>query len=250
MESRVVNVQPGLVLKGTPFRGRLAEEAYQRLKKAIETNDLAPGSVIFERDLVNQFQMSRTPLREALQRLSNEGYLQQFHRGYGVVEVTDQEIINAYAVRGMLEGMAARQAAAARRRVDIARLQDVYDKEKLALSSGESDAALAMIIEEFHEVLGESSSNDLLQSVLKVARVRTEPFRRRRASIPGLLAADVEDHRAIIQAIEAGQAFLAELSLRVLIRRTIRELTGHELANDAEMADVLEYVKGKAARQD
>ncbi|MGE0057133.1 MAG: GntR family transcriptional regulator [Dehalococcoidia bacterium] len=239
----------GIALKETPFRGRLADAAYQRIKQDIETGSIAPGAVISERDLVKDFEMSRTPVREALQRLLSEGYLQQLHRGYEVVQITHREIINAYAVRGMLEGMAARQAAGTRRRVDVARLQDVHDRELEALSSEKSQEELGAITEEFHVQLAEMSSNDLLQSVLKVARSRTEPYRRRRSSIPGVAAADIEDHAKIIRAIQDGHPLLAELTVRMLIRRAIRELTGQEIIDEKEMAIVLEFVEGMAAEQ-
>jgi DNA-binding GntR family transcriptional regulator len=238
-----------LALTQKAFRGRLADEAYQRITHAIETGVMQPGSIIFERDLLKDFQMSRTPLREALQRLASEGYLRQLLRGYQVVEATHQEIINAYAVRGMLEGMAARQAAGARRRVDIARLNDVHDLEVQALSSNESRGELSRIVEEFHAVLAESSSNELLQSVLKVARTRTEPYRRRRSAIPGVMKADIEGHKKIIQAIESGHPFLAELLMRMQTRRTIRELTGRGLVDDVEMAAVLEFVEDWVEKQ-
>lgn len=249
MEFNVTEVRSGLPLKGAPFRGRLADAAYQRIKENIDAGRFLPGSVISERDLVKDFEMSRTPVREALQRLLNEGYLRQLHRGYEVVEITHQEIINAYAVRGMLEGMAARQAASARRRVDVAHLQDVHDMELKALASDRPPEELGRIVEAFHATLGEISSNDMLQSILKVARSRTEPYRRRRSSMPGVAAQDIEDHAVIIQAIQAGDPFLAELTVRMLIRRTIRDLTGRPLSDDAEMAVVHEFVAKRAAER-
>lgn len=249
MESSTNRPWLGLALKETRFRGRLSDAAYQRIKQDLETGLLPPGSVIFEKDLIEDFQMSRTPIREALQRLTNEGYVRQLHRGYEVVEVTHQEIINAYAVRGMLEGMAARQAAGARRRVDIARLQDVHDLELQALSLEESQEELSRVVEEFHVVLAEVSSNELLQSVLKVARTRTEPYRLRRSRIPGVAAADIKDHKKVIQAIQSGNPFLAELSVRMLIRRAIRELTGQAIADEAEMAEVLQFVEKMASEK-
>jgi DNA-binding GntR family transcriptional regulator len=249
MESIETQARPGFAVKEAPFRGRLADTAYRRIKDAVESGSMPPGSILYERDLVNDFHMSRTPVREALQRLLNEGFLRQLHRGYEIVELTHQEIINAYAVRGMLEGMAARQAASGRKRVAIARLQDVHDLEVEALSSEASDEELGRVIEEFHVALAESSSNDLLQSILRFSRSRTDAYRRRRLGIRGVAADDVEDHRKVIQAIQSGNALLAELSVRMLTRRIIRELTGRELSDDAEMAAVLAYVELRDAER-
>jgi DNA-binding GntR family transcriptional regulator len=245
----VAKPSQGFVLQGAPFRGRLAEGVYGQLREDIEESALAPGTTFSEKELVSRFQISRTPIREALQRLLNEGYLRQVHRGYQVVELTSQEIINAYAVRGMLEGMAARQVASARRRVDIARLQDAHDRELEALSKGESREELGQAIEEFHAVLADLSANDFLQSVLKVARFRTEPYIRRRSNISGAVEQDIEQHTKLIQAIQAGDALLAELTARMLTRRTIRELTGRDLSGDLEMAEVFEFAQRRAAER-
>ena len=239
----------GFVLQSAPFRGRLAEGVYGQLREDIEAGLLEPGSIFSEKELVARFQISRTPIREALQRLLNEGYLRQVHRGYQVVELTSQEIVNAYAVRGMLEGMAARQAASGRRRVDIARLQDAHDRELEALSNGELREEIGSAIEEFHAVLADVSANDFLQSVLKVARFRTEPYTRRRSNIPGAAEQDIEEHTRLIQAIQAGDSLLAELTARMLTRRTIRELTGRDLSGDLEMKEIFEFVERRAAER-
>ena len=117
-------------------RGRLTDLAYQRLKEDIDAGVFKPGSVVKEADLVMRFNMSRTPVREAVQRLLTEGYIQQLHRGFVVVELSDDELANIYRVRGVLEGMAARQAAGSRSRVDLALLQDIHEKEVATSSAG------------------------------------------------------------------------------------------------------------------
>lgn len=225
-----------------PHRGRLTDLAYQRLKEDIDAGVFKPGSVVKEADLVMRFNMSRTPVREAVQRLLTEGYIQQLHRGFVVVELSDTELANIYRVRGVLEGMAARQAAASRSRVDLALLQDIHDQELAAQERGGARDEMASLSDAFHNALARASHNEFLISVLELARRRAEPYRRRLLGAPGMNERVVEDHGKIIDAIAAGDRAGAELAARLHTRRTLRALRdGSELTeqDDAEEAEMI-----------
>jgi DNA-binding GntR family transcriptional regulator len=200
--------------------------AYARLKEDIDAGVFKPGSVVKEADLVMRFNMSRTPVREAVQRLLTEGYIQQLHRGFVVVELSDNELANIYRVRGVLEGMAARQAAGSRSRVDLAMLQDIHEKEVLANQAGVDRSQAGNIADEFHNALASASHNEFLISVLELARRRAEPYRRRILGAPGMNEQVIEDHAQIIEAIASGDRAKAELAARLHTRRTLRVLRG------------------------
>jgi DNA-binding GntR family transcriptional regulator len=200
--------------------------AYARLKEDIDAGVFKPGSVVKEADLVMRFNMSRTPVREAVQRLLTEGYIQQLHRGFVVVELSDNELANIYRVRGVLEGMAARQAAGSRSRVDLAMLQDIHEKEVLANEAGVDRSLAGYIAVEFHNALASASHNEFLISVLELARRRAEPYRRRILGAPGMNEQVIEDHAQIIEAIASGDLSYAELAARLHTRRTLRVLRG------------------------
>src|SRR5688572_4854988 len=169
-----------------PHRGRLTDMAYQRLKEDIDAGVFKPGSIVKEADLVMRFNMSRTPVREAVQRLLTEGYIQQLHRGFVVVELSDNELMNIYRVRGVLEGMAARQAAASRSRVDLALLQDLHEQEQAAVTRSAPRDEIGNASDAFHIALARASHNEFLISVLELARRRAEPYRRRLLGSPGM----------------------------------------------------------------
>ena len=215
------------VRPGPPqHRGRLTDLAYQRLKEDIDAGVFKPGAVVKEADLVMRFNMSRTPVREAVQRLLTEGYIQQLHRGFVVVELSDTELMNIYRVRGVLEGMAARQAAASRSRVDLALLQDIHEQEQAAVSRGASRDDIGAASDAFHIALARASHNEFLISVLELARRRAEPYRRRLLGSPGMNERVLEDHTRIIEAIASGDRSAAELAARLHTRRTLRALRG------------------------
>jgi DNA-binding GntR family transcriptional regulator len=181
---------------------------------------LAPGAVLFELDLVARLNMSRTPVREALHRLCTEGYLSQQYRGYMVVELTNRDLANVYRVRGVLEGMAARQAAGARSRVDIAILQDFIDLAQKAIAEGRT-ADSADIAEQFHDALAKASGNSYLYATLMGTRRYVEPYRKRISPVHGLAQRALEEHKEILATIERGDGDAAEFAAREHTRRTL-----------------------------
>ncbi len=201
-------------------RGRLADGAYSSLRQEIESGTLPPGSVLYELDLVERLSMSRTPVREALHRLCTEGYLSQQYRGYLVVELTDKDLANVYRVRGMLEGMAARQAAAARSRVDIAILQEFIDQAEKAVLEGRTRESAA-IAEQFHDALAKASGNGYLYATLMDTRRYVEPYRNRIEPVHGLAQRALEEHKEILATIERGDGDAAEFAAREHTRRTL-----------------------------
>jgi DNA-binding GntR family transcriptional regulator len=215
--------------------------AYQRLKEDIDAGVFKPGSVVKEADLVMRFNMSRTPVREAVQRLLTEGYIQQLHRGFVVVELSDNELANIYRVRGVLEGMAARQAAGSRSRVDLALLQDIHEKQLDVLNRDNDRDQIASLSDEFHDALARASHNEFLMSVLELARRRAEPYRRRLLS-PTMNTKVLEDHQRIIDAIASGDRAQAELAARLHTRRTLRALRGEGEVTEQDEAEELEMI--------
>jgi DNA-binding GntR family transcriptional regulator len=90
----------------------LTETAYAILRERIITGDLAPGTEVSEPELAEQLSVSKTPVREAMARLCVEGFMEAYpRRGYRVTPVTVKDMNDLFAIRGMLEGMAAALAA-------------------------------------------------------------------------------------------------------------------------------------------
>jgi DNA-binding GntR family transcriptional regulator len=145
---------------------RLADEAYDRVKRMIRDRELRPGSKITEAVLTREFGMSRTPVREALARVAAEGFLQPYAgRGYIVQSIREQDLDNLYRVRAELDALAAEEACGHARRVDIARLEDLMDDIAAASADGRDDV-VTTLNNDFHAVLGEISGNSFLRDTL------------------------------------------------------------------------------------
>lgn len=167
-------------------------------------HELPPGSRIGEAQLTRLLGMSRTPVREALARLASEGLLTAAAgRGFLVADLTAEDLIDIYRVRAVLEGLAAEEAASRATRVDIARLEDLYEAMANASANGH-DQELAQRNSEFHSMIAEISGNTYLQAMLDDIREVFEWFRTTALSLPGRRDTAHDEHGQMIDALRRG----------------------------------------------
>jgi DNA-binding GntR family transcriptional regulator len=205
---------------------KLTDVAYERLRRLIQQGEFKPGAIIRETELTGPFEMSRTPIREALQRLQAEGLLVPGQRGYIVVDLSLDQAREVYMVRATLEGMAARWAARRHARTDIAELLDILDAMDEALANGD-ESELAELNGRFHEALGKASGNGYLQSVLSATRKFTESGLREMArSHPERPRQSLIEHRSLVEAIIAGDEDAAEEAARDHVRQHVQTRLG------------------------
>jgi DNA-binding GntR family transcriptional regulator len=103
--------------------GSLADEAYARIRRRIVGCDLAPGEQVTEGQLVETHGIGKTPVREALQRLAQEGLVQPIRRhGYRVAPITLRDVRDLFGLRLIIEPAAAELAVG---RIDVAQLRDI-----------------------------------------------------------------------------------------------------------------------------
>lgn len=189
--------------------GRLSDRAYARLREAILDGSLTPGSVIQEADLVRRLNMSRTPVREALRRLEADSLVETIpQRGYLVIELTRDEIVDVYAVREVLEALAARLAAKNRTRVDLAQLEELWDAMTVALNRLD-DTQLAKLNGDFHDAVAHASRNSYLEAALARARTAFQRYRPAALTDQQRRREAHREHRALLDAIAAGDSALA-----------------------------------------
>jgi DNA-binding GntR family transcriptional regulator len=215
------------------------------IEEAIVSGELAPGTVLRQEQLSEQFNVSRTPIREALRRLDALG-LVDFHpnRGVRVRTITREELHEAFLVRAELESLATELAAG--KMTDEALAELVAAEERFARLTQELRAREPG--EERRSVMGDwVRANHAFHDV--IYRVADAPFVERLAksarrtfsgpavwapgdhSIDGLYAKNAEQHRAIRQALAAGSAAGA----RALGRE-------HVLSSFAMLETILEQV--------
>jgi len=136
-----------------------AERAYSMLVDRITRLELAPGQLLLDRELTEDLGIGRTPIREALQRLSAEGLIVHFpHRGMVVAEITAVGTRNIYEFRSLIDGEAARLAATRATDSEIAELVQLA-KELAAHADGENVTSYVELDRAFYHVLGEACRN-------------------------------------------------------------------------------------------
>jgi DNA-binding GntR family transcriptional regulator len=138
---------------------------YEKLRLDIVAGRLEPGTQLTETSLATRYGISRTPIREALQRLEHEGLVVRESRGMFVRQSSPQEILDIYEARITLEATAARAAAQRRTELDLIRLKSAYRAmQELPLGDPSQQAETNRI---FHEAVWDASHNPTLVDLLR-----------------------------------------------------------------------------------
>ena len=196
----------------------LKDRVYEALKTAISAMDIyadEESPKLDERRLAEELGVSRTPIREALSRLEQEGLVQNIpRRGAFVVRKTKKEILEMVYVWSALEGLAARMATVRASDEEIAGLRKMFATFK------DSEGATAHIDEYseknimFHQAIIRLSKCDLLVDIAESLFVHIQSIRSRTIRERERVSDSIIDHMHIIEALEQRNGELAELYVR------------------------------------
>lgn len=192
-----------------------ADQIYERLRRAIVMLEMAPGSPIIERDFCAAFDVSRTPVREAVQRLAEEGLVLVLpHSGTYVSRISYRTAEEGFVIRRALEVEGIRRACAlvsdataATLDAIIIRMREIVSSNQLPLYLGEDDA--------LHSTLAHMSGMARLWKFISMAKVDLDRMRQLSATVPGHLANVTEQHASIVDAVKRGKSDQAELAMRI-----------------------------------
>lgn len=206
------------------------DRAYRRLKEMAASYEFKPDERLNETALSAQLKTSRTPLREALNRLTAEGFLtSRSGQGFYCRSLKPAEIMDLYEARAAIESEAARLAA---RRFDpaaLASLESFLDESEATYRQGTSPVALVRLDEEFHLRLARLSKNAELVRLLENVASRIQYVRvidlqslSEREETPRLT---IEPHARILNAVKAGDEEDAAREMNAHISRRLEEVT-------------------------
>ncbi len=190
-----------------PLRGTsLHDGVAARLRALVFDRALAPGEFIDEVGLAAQWQISRTPLREALKVLAAEGLVELVpRRGARVVELTDTDAEQLFPVMAMLEGRCAHEATLRAGPDDLAELRRLHDKLERHAAAGDLDGYYRAN-HEFHSAVQALAANRWLDRATGDLRRFMRLWRGRQLALPGRIGASINEHRVLLAAIEQGDA--------------------------------------------
>ena len=187
------------------------KDAYSLILEAIDVGVYKPGDRLVESDLADRFGVSRTPIREALQRLETQSLLTRDGRSLIVSSLDHSQMAELYIVRAELEGLAANLAAKHATSEEIKVLQDMVDSDRKIISDPSS---LARSNRRFHKQIHLASHNRFLIKQLDLVHRSMALMATTSLAADGRGAVAVEEHQAIVTAIADGDSTQASEKLR------------------------------------
>lgn len=191
-----------------------SDKIAEQLEGMILEGTFADGQRLDEVQLAEQFNVSRTPLREALQRLTVSGLVVQYpRRGVFVRQPGPVELVQMFEVMAELEAVCARLAAT---RITDDALEDLHQANancQQAIDVQDSDGYYREN-ERFHAILYHESGNSFLEEECRRLHRRLTPFRRLQLRLRGRLRQSMAEHEAIVAALERGDPERASEAVR------------------------------------
>lgn len=199
-----------------------SDAIYGALRRAIVDGTIPAGERLAENHLAGLFKRSRTPIREAILRLESERLAVYVPRqGLVVATIGREEILDIYAVREMLDGLAARLAAQAASPTDLDHLTWLSSRVRTAVDHGDFSNVLALSLE-FHEAVCRVGRNTMLLHFMQQIHDRVRRFRGSTLTYPGRSLEAVEEHDALLEAIGRRDSEAAERIARSHINRAMQ----------------------------
>jgi DNA-binding GntR family transcriptional regulator len=181
-------------------------DAYGLILEAIDVGIYKPGSRLVESELAERFGVSRTPIREALQRLETQSLLTRDGRSLIVASLDHNQMAELYVVRTELEGLAARLAAQHASVEEVNVLQQMVDADRMRVSNA---AALARSNKRFHKQLHLASHNRFLVQQLDLVYRSMALLATTSLAVEGRGPVALDEHQAIVTAISDRDGALA-----------------------------------------
>ena len=205
----------------------LRSQTYKILKNMVITREILPGKKISEETLAQEIGVSRTPIREALFRLEHEGIVKIIpRRGAFVVKQSRENIIEILQVREVLEALIVRlvtplldESDIRKLRSSLEKLRAIPEKERHVIDYTNSEL-------EFHDMLRKKCPNQMLRRMMEMVNARLQIIRLRTVVLTGRPQKTLDEHTAILEMIEKGDAEEAELMMRrhvISVKKTALE---------------------------
>ena len=203
-------------------RRTYGQQAYAEIRTLIIDGTLAPGAKVVVRPLAERLQLSPTPIKSALAALERDGFLVAVpHRGYFVPEVSVQDMREIYELREVLDGIAARNAAALPDPAGFVTetLQPLLDEQRKRADAGDavgySDVDMA-----FHRAIWHASGNSRLATVTDNLGGQLRFGSGSSSRLPGRIPEALREHASIMAALANGDPARAERESKAHVRRS------------------------------
>lgn len=192
------------------------KDAYELILEAIDRGVYQPGDRLVESELAERFGVSRTPIREALQRLETQSLLARDGRSLVVAALDHSQLAELYLVRAELEGLAARLASRHAAPEEVRVLRKMVEEDRKLMGDPE---ALSRANRRFHKQIHLASHNRYLVQQLDLVHRTMALLATTSLAAEGRSEGTLAEHEAIVEAIEAGDGAAAYSALKDHISR-------------------------------
>jgi DNA-binding GntR family transcriptional regulator len=202
----------------------LEEKVYLSLEEQIISQKLRTGEAVTEMKLSRELGVSRTPVREALQRLDREGLIKLIpNKGAVVLGISEQDLIDIYKIRMRLEGLAAR-IAAEKKDVEFCRqLGDNIDLTGFYMSKGDIEK-VKDLDSEFHDIIYRCCESRMLGKTLSELHRYIASYRKLSLAASGRIDRSLAEHKEIYDAIASGNTDAADELMSKHVERALENL--------------------------
>jgi len=214
--------EPSRVLEPVNNRLPISPQIYERLRRAITTLAMLPSEALSEQDLAQQLGVSRTPVREALIRLADEGLIDILpQRGSFVAPIRLSDVEEAQFIREALEVAVVQRLAGQGSERFLAAVRANLAMQARAVADSDREQFLELD-EAFHRSLCEEAGLPKSWRVIQVVKLQMDRVRYLSLPEPGHLETLLDQHVAIFEAIETGEARQAGARMTAHLREVLR----------------------------
>lgn len=211
----------------------LADQVFEKLESDIVSGAYPRGEVLTELKLVEQLNVSRTPIREALRRLEQEHLIRDTGKGSLVLGMTREDLEDIMDIRMRCEGLAAKYAALNRTEAEATQLRQLMELQDFYLAKGDFDH-MREIDDEFHDSIYQFCNRQVLMDTLRPLHRKTMRFRRSSIINARRRPCSAGEHRAICEAICIGDGERAETLMSLHIQNAKKSMMERFTQNEED----------------
>src|SRR5450432_3969639 len=230
-ETAVRSAVAGNRRNGRPRTATASSKIYSDLRAELVSMQRRPGEAISEAEIALSYGVSRTPVREAILKLSDEGLLEIFPQsGIFVSRIPIAALPEAIIVRKALEATTAQLAAERAPASQILVLHAILERQREANAAGDADA-FHQADEAFHATIAEIAGHPGIWKLIQQVKVHVDRYRRLTLPQRGRIAQVIAEHEAVLTAIEAHDAGRAGSAMSRHLERLLDNITATQSIN-------------------
>jgi DNA-binding GntR family transcriptional regulator len=224
-EDAVTSIGASVRRGGRPRTATASAKIYSDLRTELVSLQRRPGEAISEAEIALSYGVSRTPVREAILKLADDGLLEIFPQsGIFVSRIPVAALPEAILVRKALEETTARLAAERATASQVLTLHSLVERQREANAAKDSDA-FHQADEQFHAGIAEVAGHPGIWTLIQQVKIHVDRYRRLTLPLQGRIAHAIAEHETILAAIEARDPARARMAMEAHLDRLLRDIS-------------------------